>query len=106
MLTGSDTVEKFMQRVRSQILDDEHLKRLARPFISGAIPEIWDDTEAYDDFRRSFFEYLSHIASTVGNKSNVPMKIIQKLEVDGIVDFEMQFEAYLSDFGWTDADWT
>ena len=101
-----DNVEKFMQRVRSQLLDDEHLERLALPFISGAIPEIWEDGEAYRDFRRSFFEYLGRVSRQVGKRSNVPMKIIQKLDLDELVDLEDQFETYLLDHGWTDADWT
>ena len=34
------------------------------------------------------------------------MKIIQKLDLDELVDLEDQFETYLLDHGWTDADWT
>lgn len=99
--------QKFIGRILLTLEDERRLARLVLPFTSGAIPEIWDDAPAYEDFRTAFFDYLSQVARA-GNKPRVPNMILRTLDIGNSSDGEEllgQFEDYLRKTGWTDADW-
>jgi len=101
--------ERFISRVLMHLGDDDRLDRLTKPFISGAMPEIWDDGQAYKDFCTSFFEYLE-LVSSAERKSYAPSKILEKIEPydspDGKqLSLSLKFDKYLEEFGWTDGDW-
>lgn len=104
--------EKFFARIVAYLDEDSRVKRLAEPFISGAIPELWDDEEAYLDFRSSFFEYLDQVARLRGSKTNAKVAriILKKLGVVEPVGSEEEwsslFEEFLEENGWTEDDWT
>jgi len=100
---------RFFSRVMLYLQDDVRIKRLALPFISGAIPEIWDDASAYEDFQTSFFEYLDQVAQS-GKRAipAVPKSILSSINVDESVGAEQLlafFEDYLQEHSWTDDDW-
>lgn len=99
---------KFLERVKMYLEDETRLNRLALPFTSGAIPEIWDDDLAYEDFRTTFFDYLDQVARLGSNRPAVPKKILKMLNIDespGSEQLLLQFKEYLNQSGWTDAHW-
>ncbi|MFC0349243.1 phospholipase D family protein [Undibacterium danionis] len=100
---------KFLARVRGYLEDETRVKRLAEPFISGKIPEIWDDTQAYEDFRTSFYDSLDQAARLMSNKPKVMKIILGKLQVtDPINDpdeWTKIFEEFLENNGWENDDW-
>lgn len=101
---------KFFARVMMFLQEDKRIQRLARPFISGEIPEIWDDALAYEDFRTSFFDYLFQVAQS--GKSTIPavpksiLTMLNTDESESSKQLEELFEEYLQEHGWTDNDWT
>jgi len=99
--------EKFVDRVRNCLADNKRLERLSLPFASGVMPEIWDDAEAYGDFRDSFSDHLSLISRST-SQHRVPKAILSKLHGGDSQSGEQllaEFETYLEDHGWTDDDW-
>lgn len=107
---GLAVFNKFSARVMMFLQDDKRIQRLARPFISGEIPEIWDDALAYEGFRTSFFDYLFQVAQSGKNTiPAVPKSILTALNADELENcdqLEELFEEYLQDNGWKDIDWT
>lgn len=102
--------EKFVSRVIGYLEDDTRLQRLAEPFISGGMPEIWEDAQAYKDFRTSFFEHLDRTSRLPGNKPKVARIILDCLEVDAPLGAEEEwsamFEEFLKEYGWREDVWT
>lgn len=102
--------ERFVARVIAYLEDTTRLKRLAEPFISGGMPEIWEDVQAYRDFRASFFDYLDRVARLPGNKPKVARIILERLDIDGPLGGEEEwsdvFGEFLKEYGWTDDAWT
>ena len=94
-----------------QLQEPRFIERLSFPFISGAIPEIWDDAGAYEDFRLSFFEYLEHISTQLsigGRVPKVPGRILQLIGVTeprGAAELERMLDSYISEEGWCAANW-
>lgn len=100
--------ESFLERVVRYLQDDTRLDRLARPFTSGAVPEIWDDAGAYDDFTLTYFEYLDQAARLGPNSPRVPRLILDKINSDesaGPDSLRTAFEEYLQEEGWPDENW-
>jgi len=101
--------ERFVERVIGYLEDPARLKRLAEPFISGGMPEIWEDIQAYENFRTSFFDYLDRAARLPGNKPKVARIILERLEVDSPLDGEEEwsemFGEFLKENGWPDEAW-
>ena len=100
--------EKFIDRVKKYLRDDDRIERLSRPFASGVMPEIWDDDIAYADFKESFSDYLLLIARQKTHQPAVPKAILSKLDCDKPQDGEElleDFEDYLKVQGWKDDDW-
>jgi hypothetical protein len=98
----------FFNRVRAYLADDERIRRLAMPLVSGPVPELWDDKPAYDEFAGSFFEFLDHIARRPGKKPRVAGALLRRLEVEeptGPGELREAFERLLGDSGWEDEDW-
>jgi hypothetical protein len=102
--------EKFATRVIGYLEDKTRLKRLAEPFISGGMPEIWEDVQAYQDFRTSFFDYLDRAARLPSSKPRVARIILERLGVDAPLDGEEEWSEvlgeFLGEYGWNDDDWT
>ena len=102
--------DKFVARVIGYLEDKNRLKRLAEPFISGGMPEIWEDVQAYQDFRSSFFDYLDRAARLANNRPKVARIILERLEVDAPLEGEEEWSELFGDFlaenGWTDDVWT
>ncbi|WP_141839035.1 hypothetical protein [Herbaspirillum sp. SJZ107] len=100
--------ERFVARVIGYLEDTARLKRLAEPFISGGMPEIWEDVQAYQDFRVSFFDYLDR-AARLPNKPKVARIILERLDVDAPLGGEEEwaevFGEFLKENGWTDEAW-
>ncbi|MBD8627637.1 phospholipase D family protein [Oxalobacteraceae sp. CFBP 8753] len=84
--------EKFVTRVIGYLDDPRRIRRLAEPFISGAMPEFWDDEDAYQDFRASFFDYLDQVVRSNRSKAKVAQVILKRLKV---------VEPVGSEDGWT-----
>jgi len=104
----TEPFSKFVAGVKRQLEDDERRKRLTHPFVPGKIPEIWDDALAYEDFLKSFFEYLAHIAQRGSKRPNVPGKILKKIASDDSADtttLRQGFEKILKVNGWRSEDW-
>jgi HKD family nuclease len=102
--------ERFVARIIAYLEDTTRLKRLAEPFISGGMPEIWEDVQAYRDFRASFFDYLDRVARLPGNKPKVARIILERLDIDAPLGGEEEwsdvFGEFLEEYGWTDDAWT
>jgi hypothetical protein len=99
---------KFFKRIQTHLEEPDRLARLTSPFVQGTIPEIWDDIPAYKDFDTSFFDYLDYVGRLVGNRPDVPKRILNALNVAesvGSDDLRDKFENYLRR-GWTDEHWT
>jgi len=101
--------DRFLAQVIKHLNDPKRIDRLSLPFTPGAIPEIWDDELAYEDFSRTFFDYLDLVARRIDRRPMVPNAILKVLNISespGSGDQLLgQFEEYLKNNGWTDADW-
>lgn len=101
--------EKFVVRIIAYLDDAGRIKRLAEPFISGAMPELWDDEHAYLDFRASYFDYLDHVARIKRSHAKVARIILDKLKVAAPIGSEAEwssmFEEFFEDQTWTEEDW-
>lgn len=98
---------RFQDRILENLEDPRRLERLVSPFTSGSIPEIWDDAPAYEDFRTTFFDYLSHVSGK-NNRPRVPRTILRALGIDSWTDGEellSLFEEHLRTTGWANEDW-
>lgn len=102
--------EKFVARVIAYLEDKSRLKKLAEPFISAGMPEIWEDVQAYQDFRESFFDYLDRAARLASNRPKVARIILERLQVGAPLGGEEEWSEVLSEFleknGWSDEAWT
>lgn len=99
----------FFNRVHMYLDSPDRIERLSLPFVSGAIPEIWDDSQAYLDFHTSFFEYLEYVAKQSQNKPKVPGKILNAINADEEFDAEdlmSALEIHLEENGWSENDWS
>lgn len=102
--------KKFVVRISSYLEEPSRIKRLAEPFISGAMPELWDDEEAYLDFRSSFFDYLDQVVRIKKSKAKVARIILDKLDIIEPIGDEAEWSSLFEDFlqqePWAEADWT
>lgn len=101
--------EKFVTRVIAYLDDPRRIKRLAEPFISGAMPELWDDEEAYHDFRASFFDYLDQVVLSKYSKAKVAQVILKRLKVTEPVGSEEEWTSLFDDAlevdHWMEEEW-
>ena len=101
--------EKFVTRVIAYLDVPLRIKRLAEPFISGAMPELWDDEEAYQDFRASFFDYLDQAVTNKRNRAKVAQIILKRLQVAGPVGSEEEWTSLFDDAlevnHWKEDEW-
>lgn len=99
-----------IERLRTNLKNEEYVERLSNPFRRAVMPEIWGDPVAYTDFENSFFEYLAYV-STLRTKSWVPARILDRAgfrcEAESR-NIHKGLKAYLhdKDKGWHDQeDW-
>lgn len=101
--------EKFVTRIIAYLDDPRRIKRLAEPFISGAMPELWDDEDAYQDFRASFFDYLDQVVRSKPNKAKVAQVILKRLKVVEPVGSEEEWTSLFDDAlevdHWMEDEW-
>lgn len=103
-----DIFNQFLAQVIKHLDDPRRIERLSLPFTPGAIPEIWDDALAYEDFSRTFFDYLDLVARREDYRPTVPSAILKVLnfsESPGGDQLLEQFEEYLENNGWNDDNW-
>jgi hypothetical protein len=102
-------LERFVSRVISYLEDKNRLKRLAEPFVSAGMPEIWEDVQAYKDFRTSFFDHLERTSRLLNNKPRAARIILERLGIDSPLGSEEEwselFGGFLKTSGWTDRSW-
>ncbi|KQN74678.1 hypothetical protein ASF04_26215 [Duganella sp. Leaf61] len=101
--------EKFVTRIIAYLDDPRRIKRLAEPFISGAMPELWDDEDAYQDFRASFFDYLDQVVRSKRSKAKVAQVILRRLNVVEPVGSEDEWTTLFDDAlevdHWMEDEW-
>ena len=97
----------FHERVVRNLFDTEKIDRLSRPFVSGNVPEMWDDKVAYEDFASTFFDYVDQVSRRT-KRPFVPGRILDRLDIqeseDGATLMGL-FESYLEEHSWSDEDW-
>lgn len=100
--------DMFYTRVLGHLTNDEYLERLCSPFVRGAMPEIWDDPVAYQEFETTFFEYLEFVGQSPGNRPRVPGRILKVIgaavDISAAAAKEL-LTAHLESAGWDPSRW-
>lgn len=105
--TARRRFDAFVNRLIAKLKSDTSIDRASRPFVDTPMPEIWSDTAATDDFRRSFFEYT---AVKVDGPS-VPQIVTRMRRRVGFRSgddadaIEQQTRQWLETNGWNDEYW-
>ena len=101
--------DTFLERVLARLRNEQYLDRLCKPFVPGAMPELWDDPLAYRDFESSFFEYLEYVAQQPGKKSRIPKRILDRSGIStGAPDsmaIKPALQKLLATKHWAEEDW-
>ena len=100
-----DGFKRFLDNFKNKLNDSKYIEKVCQRFISGALPEIWEDHAAYIDFKNSFFEYLEFIDGQNISRS-VPKTILDKIKgIKHPKTIEDKIIGYLREFGWGEKDW-
>jgi len=109
---SQDWFEGKVKTLKKNLANPRYRNRLCRPFSSVPMPEIWDDVVASTDFRDSFFQYLSYVAS-LSTKPRVPRRLFDKAceghrerrvpDPSEAEELRDGFMDYLKMTGWDDA---
>lgn len=96
----------FFDKIKEKITDPEwkYINKLCKRFISGPLPEIWDDYAAYADFKESFFEYIEFLDEQKISRL-VPKEILKKIESNKESTIEGKLASYLKASGWHEEYW-
>jgi PLD-like domain len=104
--------EKFLDRTIQRLGNSSQVDLLARRFLSGVVPDFWDDVLAYNEFRESFFASLYAVqVSNGGSHAAVAKVILDKIDQDpdnetGHKVIEEAFEVFLKKSnGWENGYW-
>ncbi|MDD3758569.1 MAG: phospholipase D family protein [Advenella sp.] len=95
----------FYVRTDRFLKNKKRFERLTNSFVSGPIPEMWDDKPAYDEFRDTFFDYLDGVAQSQTINYAVTKSIFEKIGSENINEIQESFELYLKYKGWENKDW-
>ena len=99
--------ENFLGALRARLSSDDYKERISSPFVSGAMPEIWDDYAARRDFEESFFEFLQSVSGRASGNSPAAM-ILGRCNIrGGATDKQIRtaLEDLLEGAGWHPNDW-
>lgn len=94
-------------RTRS-LTNPEAVERYARSVMLTAMPDIWADDSAVEDFEASFFDDLAFRADTKSRPAII-RSVVDWLANPSLVtgeDFQEAMEASLMELPWTESDWT
>jgi len=105
----SNRFQTFFDRFKQDLANDDLIKRICSPYVEGILPEIWDDYDAYDEFKTSFFEYLEFLSTKIESKiGKVPGIIFYRLEIDSEItkdEIEDKLKRYIEEEKWGIDDW-
>lgn len=104
----SDVIENefnnFYDRTKRFLENKDRFERLVNSYVSGPIPEMWEDKLAYNEFCMSFFDYLRN-EFTSNRKNNISKSIFNQIETEDINKIEVNFKKYLKNKGWKQECW-
>lgn len=99
---------KFLINFDKRINDEKFMRRYTKPLIASGMPEIWQDDVAYEDFKYSYFEYLSYAASRrpplIAKKIMMAIRMQAPILMDSD-DIENNINKFIQKNGWSAKYW-
>jgi PLD-like domain len=96
-----------VSQFRKNLANEDYVRRLCIPFGDTVMPEIWGDPVAYEEFKTSFFGYLSYV-SGLPTKGSVPKQILKQSRCAPRVadpdEIQKGLTHFLRETGWHDQD--
>lgn len=99
--------ERFLASRVKALSDPNTIRRHARSLTFAAMPDIWADGSAVEEFESSFFEDVAYRAAGT-NQHRVVKSILFRLDDGSLTtgwDIAAAFEASIGEVPWTDNDW-
>ncbi len=102
---------RFVSRTTDQLSDPSpggFVERYSQPLVAGPVPELWQDQDAYREFKHSFFAYLTYISTRPTVKLTVPGRLLKRIrcsEHATTEEIEAALIHYLKRRGWRDSYW-